>query len=64
VANDYVLITTGNRYVKSVQVMGRTHMIAVAVERREKPDLSAEREIVSQCIIPPADDPRLDKGNR
>jgi len=36
VANDYVLITVGNRYVKNIQVMGRpgrqTHMIAVAVE--------------------------------
>ena len=36
VANDYVLVTVGNRYVKSIQVMGRpgraTHMIAVAVE--------------------------------
>lgn len=32
VANDYCLITAGNRYVKSLQVMGRTHMIAVAVD--------------------------------
>jgi hypothetical protein len=32
-ANDYCLITAGNRYVKSIQVMGRTHMIAVAVEK-------------------------------
>lgn len=35
VANDYCLICAGNRYVKSVQIMGRpgraTHMIAVAV---------------------------------
>jgi hypothetical protein len=35
VANDYCLITAGNRYVKSIQTMGRpgraTHMIAVAV---------------------------------
>lgn len=34
-ANDYCLIVAGNRYVKSVQAMGRpsraTHMIAVAV---------------------------------
>ena len=34
VENDYVLICAGNRYVKSVQFMGkpsrRTHMIAVA----------------------------------
>lgn len=33
VANDYVLITAGNRYVKSLQAMGRTHMIAVAVSK-------------------------------
>jgi hypothetical protein len=31
--NDYCLITAGNRYVKSIQVMGRTHMLAVAVEK-------------------------------
>jgi hypothetical protein len=33
VANDYVLITAGNRYVKNVQQMGRTHVISVAVEK-------------------------------
>lgn len=33
VANDYCLITAGNRYVKSLQVMGRTHMIAIAVQK-------------------------------
>lgn len=33
VENDYVLITAGNRYLKSVQQMGRTHMLAVAVEK-------------------------------
>jgi hypothetical protein len=32
-ANDYVLVTTGKRYVKSLQVMGKTHMIAIAVEK-------------------------------
>lgn len=36
-ANDYCIVTAGNRYVKSVQVMGRpgraTHMIAVAVAK-------------------------------
>jgi hypothetical protein len=36
VENDYMLITVGNRYVKSLQTMGRpgraTHMIAVAVQ--------------------------------
>ncbi|WP_027685104.1 hypothetical protein [Rhizobium leguminosarum] len=30
VNNDYVIITNGRRYVKSVQLMGKTHMIAVA----------------------------------
>jgi hypothetical protein len=33
VANDYVLITVGNRYLKSAQQMGRTHILAVAVEK-------------------------------
>lgn len=33
IANDYVLITAGNRYVKSLQQMGRTHMVAIAVSR-------------------------------
>lgn len=33
--NDYCLITAGNRYVKSLQIMGRTHMIAVAVAKPE-----------------------------
>ncbi len=32
-ANDYAIVTSGNRYVKSVQTMGRTHMLAVAVEK-------------------------------
>lgn len=36
VANDYVLICAGNRYIKSVQAMGKpgrlTHMIAIAVK--------------------------------
>lgn len=35
IENDYAVITQGNRYVKSVQMMGKpgrlTHMIAVAV---------------------------------
>lgn len=34
ITNDYVLVTAGNRYVKSLQVMGRTHMIAVAVDKK------------------------------
>lgn len=33
VANDYVLITAGNRYLKSLQQMGKTHILAVAVEK-------------------------------
>lgn len=32
VANDYVLITVGNRYVKSYQIFGRTHQINIAVK--------------------------------
>lgn len=32
-ANDYCLICAGNRYVKSIQVMGRTHMLAIAVAK-------------------------------
>ena len=31
VDNDYLIICAGNRYVKSVQVIGKTHMLAVAV---------------------------------
>jgi len=30
IENDYVLITHGDRYVKNLQIMGSTHMIAVA----------------------------------
>lgn len=33
VHNDYALICNGNRYVKSLQIMGTTHMIAVAREK-------------------------------
>lgn len=33
VENDYVLICVGNRYVKSVQIMGRTHMVAIATRK-------------------------------
>lgn len=33
IANDYVVICAGNRYLKSVRVMGSTHMIAVAKEK-------------------------------
>lgn len=31
IKDDYVLVCAGNRYLKSWQVMGRTHMLAVAV---------------------------------
>lgn len=37
VSNDYVLIVAGNRYLKSHQVMGSTHMLAVAVDREPQP---------------------------
>jgi hypothetical protein len=33
VSNDYVLVTVGNRYLKSAQIMGRTHILAVAVTK-------------------------------
>ena len=33
VSNDYCIITAGNRYVKSMQIMGRTHMLAIAVAK-------------------------------
>ena len=33
VANDYCIITTGTRYVKSMQIMGKTHMLAIAVAK-------------------------------
>ncbi|MGG2100347.1 hypothetical protein [Stenotrophomonas sp. NRRL B-14846] len=31
--NDYAVICAGDRYVKNVQIMGSTHMIAVAKEK-------------------------------
>lgn len=37
--NDYCLVTVGNRYVKSIQIMGKTHMLAIAVAA---PDRSAQ----------------------
>jgi hypothetical protein len=33
VSNDYVIITNGRRYVKSIQMMGDTHMLAVAWDK-------------------------------
>jgi len=37
VTNDYCIICTGTRYVKSIQQMGRTHMLAIAVAKPSKP---------------------------
>lgn len=36
VSNDYILITAGNRYLKSHQIMGTTHMLAVAVDKEPR----------------------------
>lgn len=33
ITNDYVVICAGNRYIKNLQVMGTTHMVAVAKEK-------------------------------
>ncbi len=33
VANDYLLICAGRRYLKSVQQWGSTHMLAVAYDK-------------------------------
>lgn len=33
ITNDYVVICAGNRYIKNLQVIGSTHMIAVAKEK-------------------------------
>jgi hypothetical protein len=35
ISNDYVLVCAGNRYLKNLHVMGRTHMLAVAVAKPE-----------------------------
>jgi hypothetical protein len=35
IENNYVLITVGNRYLKSSQVWGRTHQLNVAVLDRK-----------------------------
>lgn len=37
VDNDYVIICAGRRYVKSMQIMGRTHMLAVAWDKGSQP---------------------------
>lgn len=36
ITNDYVLVTAGDRYVKSLQILGRTHMVAIAVAKAPK----------------------------
>lgn len=33
VSNNYVLICAGNRYLKSMQIWGRTHQLNVAVDK-------------------------------
>ena len=30
--DDYAIITAGRRYVKHIQIMGKTHMLAVALD--------------------------------
>jgi hypothetical protein len=35
VDNDYLIITAGRWYVKSIQIMGKTHMLAVAWSKEE-----------------------------
>lgn len=37
VDNNYAIVCAGNRYVKSIQIMGRTHMLAIAVEKPSPP---------------------------
>lgn len=34
IKDDYVIVCAGDRYVKSTQVMGQTHMLAIAREKR------------------------------
>lgn len=33
IQNDYIVICAGNRYIKSHQLMGTTHMLAIAREK-------------------------------
>lgn len=35
VTNDYCIVCTGRRYVKSMQMMGQTHMLAIAVSKEK-----------------------------
>lgn len=34
ITNDYCIVCTGRRYVKSMQMMGQTHMLAIALAKR------------------------------
>lgn len=36
VSNDYCIITTGRRYLKSIQQMGQTHMLAIAYRKADQ----------------------------
>jgi hypothetical protein len=38
VKNDYVLITAGNRYLKHAQIMGKTHVVSIAVRQPAQTD--------------------------
>ncbi len=49
VSNDYVLICNGSRYLKSVQVMGKTHILAVAWDRSDQspqPNVAPDEDAV------------------
>jgi hypothetical protein len=34
--NDYILITAGNRYLKSMQIWGKTHQLNIAVAKKDE----------------------------
>ena len=52
VHNDYVIITNGRRYVKSIQTMGKTHMLAVAWAKEEL-EYTPDVESVPGYATPP-----------
>lgn len=33
ISNDYIVVTAGRRYIKHVQVMGKTHTLSIAMDR-------------------------------
>lgn len=35
-ANDYIVIVNGDRYIKYTQIWGKTHTISIAVRKPEK----------------------------